>query len=99
MPEPKPGEKRGPGPNVCLRGDVWGLSKSDTGIANERRFPGGGIYASDSGSKAKVKEQNGYGSWVRMWSVQKEARGQGLSAMILMLKVQVLPLQAGRPGP
>lgn len=32
---------------------------------------------------------------VRMWSVQKDALGQGLSAMILMLKVQVLPLQAG----
>lgn len=32
---------------------------------------------------------------VRMWSVQKDALGQGLSAMILMLKVQVLPPQAG----
>ena len=32
---------------------------------------------------------------VRMWSVQKDALGQGLLAMILILKVQVLPLQAG----
>lgn len=31
----------------------------------------------------------------RMWSVQKEALGQGLLAVILMLKIQVLPLQAG----
>ena len=62
MPEPKPSEKGGPGPNVCLRGDVWGLSKSDTGITNERCLPGGGIYAGDSDSKAQVKEQNGYRS-------------------------------------
>ena len=62
MPEPKPSEKGGPGPNFCLRGDVWGLPKSDTGIANERCLPGGGIYASDSDSKAQVKEQNGYRS-------------------------------------
>ena len=32
---------------------------------------------------------------VRMWSVQKDALGQGFSAIIQVLKAQVLPLQAG----
>lgn len=36
---------------------------------------------------------------VRMWSVQKDALGQGSLALTLILKVQVLPPQARGLGP
>lgn len=46
-------------PKLCLKGDVRGLCKSDTGIANERCLLEGRIYVNDLDSKAKAKEQNG----------------------------------------